>query len=224
MKYVNITVNEANLKNHHIYLKSCISHFPADVIGGSNKSNLAAKEVRITLPFGEDVITDIAGDKEAFRKRGWVREFFKYRNVEPGDRIRLTWLSPYHLKIDTEKAAVMNDKKTGQTIQIAIKSTWLDRYKFEIPVEYKEFFPSDALGARGEAEMGLYPPTGQSVEFDYGVAKSHCDIATRKSGAMRPRDNSGMRQFLEANTFAEGDVVSITRTNTRSYKVVLIKR
>ncbi len=219
-----ITINAANITHSHIYLKGCVSFFPADTFGGPNAASKASKEIRISWPSGEDVFTDIAGDKNIFRKRGWIGKFFKFRNVMPGDKVRLTWVAPYHLKVDTEKESTMAESNTGQTIQIAIKATWLDRYKFELPGEFKDFFPADALGARGEAEAGLYPPLGKPVEFDYGVTKSQCDVATRKSGAMRPRDNGGMRQFLAANKFAEGDVVSITRTSTRSYKVTLIKR
>lgn len=119
----------------------------------------------------------------------------------------------------------MSDSKAGETIQILFdKKEWLSRNKYDIPAVHLDFFPRDALGARGKADEGSYPFRGQSVEFDYGVTKSICDIATRKSGAMRPRDNTGMRKFLNANEVVLGDVVIITRIESHRYKVTLIKR
>ena len=96
--------------------------------------------------------------------------------------------------------------------------------KFEIPAERLDFFPRDALGARGKDDEDKYPHRGQTVEFDYGVTKSVCDIATRKSGVMRPRDNTGMRKFIDENKVALGDVVTITCIASHRYKVSLAKR
>ena len=224
MRTEKIQINEANIKNNHFYLSSIMTFFPSDSVGGSNKENKAESEIRITLPFGEDICTDIAGDKNIFRQRAWVGELYKYRNISPGDYITLTWLAPYHLKIDTERKVVMDETKRGQTIQVLIDNeSWLARYKYEIPSGYKDFFPADALGARGKADADTYPLRGSAVGFDYGFGKSFCDVATRKSGAMRPRDNSGMRQFLEGSKAAMGDVVCITRTDERRYKVSLVK-
>lgn len=118
----------------------------------------------------------------------------------------------------------MKELATGRTIQIVInKQTWIDRKKFEIPSTYIDFFPEDSLGARGQADQAKFPSKGTPVEFNYGLLKSTCDIATRKSGTMRPRDNSAMRKFLEANRFGLGDVICITQTAERSYYVSLIK-
>ncbi|SES67033.1 hypothetical protein SAMN05216412_101174 [Nitrosospira multiformis] len=119
----------------------------------------------------------------------------------------------------------MSELESGETIQIVIENpAWITRKKFEISSIHLRFFPADALGARGEADKEKWPERGKPVEFDYGIAKSINDIATWKSGKMRPRDNRVMRNFLEANKFALGDIVCITRTDERSYKVSLIKR
>ena len=125
---------------------------------------------------------------------------------------------------------MMNDSKNGQTIQVVIVKAWIPRKKFEIPVAHLGFFPADALGARGKADQEKYPPNGKPIEFDYGIVKGYGvikstrDVATRLSGAMRPRDNSKMGQFLEGNNFEIGDIVCITRTGERNYKVSLVKR
>ncbi len=118
----------------------------------------------------------------------------------------------------------MSELERGKTIQIVIDNpAWITRKKFEISSTYLTFFPADSLGARGKADKEKWPARGKPVEFDYGIVKSIDDIATWKDGKMRPRDNGVMRNFLEANKFALGDIVSITRTSERSYKVSLIK-
>lgn len=221
-----VQINDANLRNSHFYLSSWMSFFPSDTVGGASAAERAQRELTITLPFGREVATDIAGDKKIFRKRAWIRELFEYRKAVAGDNVVLTWTGPYQLHIDVEGKKVANDNsKVGRTIQVVIDNpSWLERKKFEIPSTYLSFFPADALGARGEADREAYPERGKAIELDYDTVKSVCDVATRKSGAMRPRDNSGMRQFLEANRAALGDVVCITRTAERSYKISLIKR
>ena len=119
----------------------------------------------------------------------------------------------------------MSEGKIGQTIQIVIeKRTWLDRKKFEIPAEYIGFIPHDALGARGKADLEKYPERGLSVEFDYGFEVVSCDVATRLSGAMRPRDNSCMKRFMEDKKAEIGDVVCVTKMEDRRFRISLVKR
>lgn len=119
----------------------------------------------------------------------------------------------------------MSELANGKTIQIVIANpAWIVRKKFEISSTHINFFPTDSLGARGKADREKFPLRGRHVEFDYGVVKSTCDIATWKSGKMRPRDNSAMKNFLEASKFELGDIVCITQIAERSYKISLIKR
>ena len=220
-----IQINQANIKHNHLYLSSIIGFFPIDVVGGSNGDDIASRLVKIILPFGEEVMTDIIGDKKIFRKRSWVGQLYKYRNAKPGDNVLLKWVAPYHLEIELEGSKQMNESKIGQTIQISIdKVYWLDRKKFEIPSEYIGFIPRDALGARAKTDLVKYPERGMPIEFDYGIEKSLCDVATRTSGVMRPRDNSGMRKFLEAYKAELGDVVCVTKVGERLFKVSLVKR
>ena len=224
-KIQKIQINQANIDHDHFYLSSCIDFFPIDAIGGSNASEKAKKEILISLPFGEDVLTDIAGDKKIFRKRAWIGKLYKHSNAVAFYQITMDWIAPYHLKVEVIKNKIENKCEEGQTIQVLINNeSWLERKKYEIPAEHLNFFPADALGARGKADMVLYPPCGVTVEFDYGITKSICDVATRKSGAMRPRDNTGMRKFFNDNEVTLGDVVCITKTDARCYTVSLIKR
>lgn len=220
-----VVINEANIKNNHFYLKSCIDFFPAASIGGANIEMKAKEEIRISLPFGDGISTDIAGDKGIFRKRAWIGQLYKYRDAKPGDEITMTWLGSSHLKIDLEKKTIAAEFKAGETIQLMIATeAWLTRSKFEIPEMFKSFFPNDALGARGLPEQDIFPPQGKAVEFDYGIAKSICDIATRKNGVMRPRESKGTREFYEANRASVGDLICLTRISERQYKVSFVKQ
>ena len=125
----------------------------------------------------------------------------------------------------------MMESKAGETIQSPFDNeSWLTRHKYEIPASALTFFPRDALGARGKADEKTFPTRGKDVEFQYvdsngnSIATSNCDIATRNGGAMRPRDNTGMRKFIEASRAAVGDSISITKIGARHYKVELTKR
>ena len=99
---------------------------------------------------------------------------------------------------------------------------WLTRKKFDIPAEYAGFIPVDALGAREKKDIGKYPEFGVPVEFDFGFGRSFCDMATRASGVMRPRDNPEMRKFMKEASV--GDVICLTKVEERVFKVTLIKR
>jgi hypothetical protein len=71
-RVVKVTINEANLKNNHIYLNEILSIFPKDTIGGNNSSS-KGKEIEISYFFTnvkKTFMTDIAGDKKILRKRG----------------------------------------------------------------------------------------------------------------------------------------------------------
>lgn len=94
-----------------------MSFFPLDTIGGGNLKQKAEREIQITLPSGESYLTDIDGDHKFFRNRSEIRKLYQFRNAIPGDYVTLTWLEPYHLKIDIERGLVMNESKTGYAIQ-----------------------------------------------------------------------------------------------------------
>jgi hypothetical protein len=221
---IKIEINDANIRNHHFYLSKQITAFPKDVIGGANSTAAAPNQLKLNWPFGTPVFTDIAGDKNIFRQRGWVRELFERAGAEAGDFVVLKPIAPYEYEVDIEKGSNMSAAPTqsvGQTIQVQIKNdAWITRAKYEISNDLASFFPADALGARGMQEETRYPKRGKSVQFDYGMAGiSHCDIATKLSGAMRPRESGPVRRLYEANQVKPGDVLLITRISERNYRV-----
>lgn len=114
----------------------------------------------------------------------------------------------------------------NSTIQVPIDTAhWLERKVIYIGKESVNFFPSDALGARGKAELeaGLYPKRGKPVIFDYGIGISECDIATDKNGKMRPRESGPIGEFFEAGAAKVRDYVTITNLGDRRFEVRLVK-
>jgi len=100
MKFIVITLTEANIEHSHIYLSSHIGFFSENVIGGANKSSIAEQLLQLNFGLGGDpVYTDIAGDKNIFRKRGWVKTFFKIHELEAGDSIVIEKIDELSLHI-----------------------------------------------------------------------------------------------------------------------------
>ena len=95
-----VTINAANLRNNHFYLRPLIDQFPADVIGGSNKMAEAPSMVLIDWGGPEPVRTDIDGkDKKFFRARSWIGAFYKLNHAEPGDRVVIHETAPYRYRV-----------------------------------------------------------------------------------------------------------------------------
>jgi hypothetical protein len=94
-----IEINEPNLRNDHIYLSGVMGLFPESAIGGSSKAAMAPDQLELHVGFDEPVITDIARDKKMFRKRAWVREFFKRHNLKTGDKLVIERLGEFRYHI-----------------------------------------------------------------------------------------------------------------------------
>jgi hypothetical protein len=98
-----ITVTGGNIRNNHFYLP--LDFFPPDAIGGSNRSEVAARTISVTFCSGDTVQTDIDRTKRILRARGAVGDFFERAGVCEGDSIRLTNTSPYCYEISKEANA-----------------------------------------------------------------------------------------------------------------------
>jgi hypothetical protein len=99
-----VEINAANIRNNHFYLRRLIHKFPDDVIGGSNKSKSAKKNVLIDWGGPTDAQSDIDGDdKKFFRARGWVGAFFKLHQAEPGDKVVIRETVSYRYSVRLEK-------------------------------------------------------------------------------------------------------------------------
>jgi hypothetical protein len=99
-----IEINDANLRNNHFYLRPLIDRFPADVIGGSNKTEAALRDVTIDWGGPEPVRTDIDGkDKKFFRARGWIGAFYKLNRAQAGDLVVIEETAPYRYRVSLKK-------------------------------------------------------------------------------------------------------------------------
>ena len=99
-----IPLSEGNIRNNHFYLRSALDRFPADVIGGSNKTQMAMRTVVIDWGGAAPAQTDIDGQKKFFRSRGWIRSFFEANQAQPGDRVRLEQTGPYTYRVELKKS------------------------------------------------------------------------------------------------------------------------
>jgi len=92
-----ITVTGGNIRNSHFYLP--LDFFPHDAIGGSNRSETAARTISVTFSPGEMVETDIDRTKRILRARSAVGDFFERASVCEGDSLRLTNTGHYCYEI-----------------------------------------------------------------------------------------------------------------------------
>jgi ASCH domain len=95
-----LAVTGGNIRNNHIYLP--LDFFPHDAIGGSNRSEVAARTVSVTFNPGQKVETDIDRTKRMLRARSDVGDFFERAGVCEGDSLRLTNTGPYCFEFSKE--------------------------------------------------------------------------------------------------------------------------
>jgi DNA polymerase III subunit epsilon len=93
-----LTLTQANIDHGSMYLSPCIGIFPQDAIGGANRSDAALQPIQIWHGSAVE-ITDIDGEKKIFRRRAWVRQFFRDNGVVAGDRILLEQLSSHSYRV-----------------------------------------------------------------------------------------------------------------------------
>ena len=91
-----ICVNAANLRANHLYLTGHADFFPADCYGGPTAKGTPGKPVRLDVAgIADPVMTDIPTEAKSgrprrfFRKRAWVREFFRKHGIKPGDTVSI---------------------------------------------------------------------------------------------------------------------------------------
>lgn len=102
-----VEITDGNIANSHIYLRSFFDRFPADAIGGSNKTMRAKRDLTIDWGGDEPVQTDLDGAKKFFRARGWIGAFFQMSSAKAGDRVVVEETAPYRLRVRLQKAGTI---------------------------------------------------------------------------------------------------------------------
>jgi len=112
-----IPISEGNIKQHHVYLRSVLSFFPTDSVGGSDESQRAARPLTVAFDGGPTISTDIAGpDLHAregrsahyfFRnaRSAVLRAFFERMRAQAGDEVVIRRESPCTYTIGLRKTA-----------------------------------------------------------------------------------------------------------------------
>ncbi|CCE03760.1 hypothetical protein [Bradyrhizobium sp. STM 3809] len=102
-----IPITEGNITHGHIYLRSVVSFFPSDSIGGSDESQSAARSLTLSFDGGPVVSTDIAGPDRHDRpgksahyifrhaRSAVLSPFFERTGATAGDQAIITRTSPY---------------------------------------------------------------------------------------------------------------------------------
>lgn len=89
-----IRITDANLRQSHLYLNGASSFFPRDSFGPSSRTVGVGRPLRLDVEgLDAPVLTDIPKDAKTgrprgfFRKRSWVREFFRVHGTQAGDTV-----------------------------------------------------------------------------------------------------------------------------------------
>jgi hypothetical protein len=98
-----VEINDANIRNDHIYLGDVIDFFPSDAVGGPNSASASPNKITVEFESGGNVETDVAGDKKILRSRGAVREFFQRTKASGGDRVLITKTAGRHFRFELVK-------------------------------------------------------------------------------------------------------------------------
>ncbi len=89
-----VSITGGNLRHNHLYISGHHDFFPKTCYGGSSKKKGTGQLLTLMIDgLAEPVETDIATNgsngspRNFFRKRGWVRRFFKKHEIREGDVI-----------------------------------------------------------------------------------------------------------------------------------------
>lgn len=106
-----ICVNDANIRENHLYLTGHADFFPADSFGPASSKSGVGKLLRLDVEgFPTPVFTDIPTDARSgkprrfFRRRAWVRRFFAKHGIKHGDTVAIEMVSSHRYKISPFEA------------------------------------------------------------------------------------------------------------------------
>ena len=109
-----VTLTQGNLNNGHINLRSIISFFPEETVGGSDKKQIAKTLLRIHFEGVGTVETDITGpdrldrpgtSKHCFFRKRTAKKFFKIADAQVGDIAVIERTGPVNYRITLAKGS-----------------------------------------------------------------------------------------------------------------------
>lgn len=103
-------LTQGNLNNNHFYLRDCISSFPKEALGGSNRASAAARTLTINWGGALPAVTDIDLTKKIFRDRSWVRSFFADNGARAGDIVEITETAPFCYQVTLVRASAGSEQ------------------------------------------------------------------------------------------------------------------
>ncbi len=97
MEYQTIELTQAARKHGNLNLSRCGRHFfPDDVFDPPSKNEGLGEQISIrAFGLNEIIKTDIPTYRKTgkprliFRERSWVKEFVRYHNLKPNDKVRI---------------------------------------------------------------------------------------------------------------------------------------
>ncbi len=125
-----ICVNDANIRESHLYLTGHTDFFPSDCFGSPSSKDGMGTLLRLDVEgLDEPVLTDIPTDartgkpRRFFRRRSWVRLFFKKHAIKHGDTIAIERISshryriaPFDAKSDRQNPAIFSFNETPEGV------------------------------------------------------------------------------------------------------------
>jgi hypothetical protein len=110
-----IPISQGNIDNSHVYLRSVLSFFPEDAVGGSDSSQPARRLLTVSFDRGRPIKTDIAGPDALGRKgksahyffrearTAVLRVFFDRNRAKADDEVVIHRESPYAYDVSLRK-------------------------------------------------------------------------------------------------------------------------
>lgn len=121
-EWVDVRLTSGNVRNGHIYMRTALHLVPNDAIGGSSKAFEAKARIRVRFKPGDEIETDIAGDKGILRARSPVHDFFARSGAKADDFVRIRRVGQRDIEVtllpakgtDAADGSVIRDPKGGE--------------------------------------------------------------------------------------------------------------
>jgi hypothetical protein len=106
-----MVLSRGEVRNSYIRVKWILSWFPRDTILTKDNHDTCKLLTLDVQGFNQPIQTEIDGIKLIFRKRGWVRKFFKMHNLQVGDHTVIEKIDDYHYRITAQKREIKHDRE-----------------------------------------------------------------------------------------------------------------